>query len=109
MPKVRTENNRVIQWGRSSLRKFLLPPRKSLSGSGIFAGRIFAGIFAGQTEQSPFKSDHSVRRQDLCKTSGFLSPFTGVPCFLAVVALIACWLPAHRAAAVEPQTVLRHE
>jgi predicted permease len=35
--------------------------------------------------------------------------FTGVPCFLAVVALIACWLPAHRAAAVEPQTVLRHE
>jgi ABC-type antimicrobial peptide transport system permease subunit len=35
--------------------------------------------------------------------------FTGVPCFLALVALIACWLPAHRAAAVEPQTVLRHE
>ncbi len=35
--------------------------------------------------------------------------FTGVPCFLAVVALIACWFPAHRAAAVEPQTVLRHE
>ena len=35
--------------------------------------------------------------------------FTEVPCFLAVVALIACWLPAHRAAAVEPQTVLRHE
>jgi len=35
--------------------------------------------------------------------------FTGVPCFLAVVALIACWLAAHRAAAVEPQTVLRHE
>jgi FtsX-like permease family/MacB-like periplasmic core domain len=35
--------------------------------------------------------------------------FTGVPCFLAVVTLIACWLPAHRAAAVEPQTVLRHE
>ncbi len=35
--------------------------------------------------------------------------FTGVPCFLIVVALIACWLPAHRVAAVEPQTVLRHE
>jgi predicted permease len=35
--------------------------------------------------------------------------FTAVPCFLAVVSLLACWLPAHRAASVEPQTVLRHE
>ena len=35
--------------------------------------------------------------------------FTSVPCFLAGVALIACWLPARRAAGVEPQIALRHE
>ncbi|MGC2399040.1 MAG: ABC transporter permease [Acidobacteriaceae bacterium] len=35
--------------------------------------------------------------------------FTAVPCFLAGVAWIACWLPARRAAGVEPQIALRHE
>ncbi|HTZ60261.1 MAG TPA: ABC transporter permease [Acidobacteriaceae bacterium] len=35
--------------------------------------------------------------------------FTVAPCFLACVALIACWLPAQRAAGVEPQIALRHE
>ncbi|HTF64670.1 MAG TPA: ABC transporter permease [Edaphobacter sp.] len=35
--------------------------------------------------------------------------FTGVPCFLAFTALIACWFPAQRAASVEPQRALRHE
>jgi predicted permease len=35
--------------------------------------------------------------------------FIAVPVFLAAVTLMACWVPARRAATVEPQTALRHE
>jgi ABC-type antimicrobial peptide transport system permease subunit len=35
--------------------------------------------------------------------------FAAVPPFLAVIALVACWIPARRAAAVEPMMTLRTE
>jgi len=33
--------------------------------------------------------------------------FAVVPLFLAAIALVACWVPARRAARVNPQIVLR--
>jgi putative ABC transport system permease protein len=37
------------------------------------------------------------------------SIFTGVPIVLAIVALLAAWIPARRASRVDPVQAMRHE
>jgi ABC-type lipoprotein release transport system permease subunit len=70
----------------------------SLVGAGIAAGlagalgltRLMQGLLYGVSPSDP---------RTLAVT----------PAFLALIALAACWIPARRAARVDPMEALRHE
>jgi putative ABC transport system permease protein len=66
--------------------------------AGLIAGLIGAGVAAFAMRKLLF----GVAPLDV-------PTFLAVPCVLAVVALVACWLPARRATRVDPTVALRAE
>ena len=68
---------------------------------------VLAGLFAGIVVTLGFGSAigkllYQVRPADPLT-------FTAVALLLSGVALLACWIPAHRAAAIDPMESLRYE
>lgn len=84
--------------GRSSVLWLILRQGMVLTGIAIAVGLPLA-LVAAKFSQSFL---YGVHAHDVVT-------FTFVPLILAAVTLLACWMPAHRATQVDPQSVLRHE
>jgi putative ABC transport system permease protein len=84
--------------GRGSVLWMILRQGMVLTGVAIVVGLPLA-LVAAKFSQSFL---YGVHAHDVVT-------FTFVPLILAVVTLAACWMPAHRATQVDPQSVLRHE
>jgi ABC-type antimicrobial peptide transport system permease subunit len=65
-------------------------------------GSVLGLLAAGGLTQFLSKQLHGVKPTDP-------TTFVGVAALLIAVALLACWIPARRAARVEPMTALRYE
>ena len=58
--------------------------------TGLFAGQVLASVLYGMSPYDPIA-------------------YGSAACLLAAVALLANWLPAHRAARIDPMVALRQE
>jgi ABC-type antimicrobial peptide transport system permease subunit len=67
----------------------------------------FAGVFAGLLLGSGLTA--VIASQLFGVSAADVVTLTGMSLALALVALLACWLPARRAAHVDPMVALRHE
>nr|WP_225444817.1 ABC transporter permease [Pseudomarimonas arenosa] len=88
----------AIGAGRAQILQLVLRQGLRLIGIGLLIGLIGAAVL-GQFAKS----------QLFGVTPIDPLTFVGVPLLLAAVALLACWLPARRAASVDPMVALRYE
>ncbi len=88
----------AIGAGRQQIVALVLRQGAWLAGIGLAVG-LLVGAALGQLAKSQL---FGVTPYDPLT-------FAGVPLFLAAIALFAAWLPASRAARIDPQIALRHE